>query len=408
MRLLALCWLVGASAIAGCRPAFATDALFQVLDVQVDESAQTAALAREKALAGGARRAWDVLIQRFVDPRQKRPIPDYSQGEIDDAINDFWVGAEKSSSVRYIATLNFNFRKEQVQKLLSARGVRFTMTPSPPVLVVPVVATVRDAVAAPSTSPTPASVPPVQQAGASASTPPLSTAEIGGGADSWRAAWRGVKIVSLVPIRVFGGTSGSGTLTADDAVHGDVGRLSDAAQRDGAVDALVTVATIAPAIEPNSHALTVSSVRYGAGSQPQALPDRVFPIDADKPISDVFARAAEAVVQDLDAEWRHGPSASIKTSSALAVTVPTASLEQWVERRQALDSVPGIERINVTSLTREGAHVTIVYSGGSDDLEAALAQRNLYLHNPDGAWIVSSEPPAARIDETPGFVAPPR
>ena len=49
------------------RPA-ADDDLFEVLDIKVDETDQTAAAAREKALAAGERRAWDVLVQRLVDP----------------------------------------------------------------------------------------------------------------------------------------------------------------------------------------------------------------------------------------------------------------------------------------------------------------------------------------------------
>ena len=48
------------------------DDLFQVSGIRVDETDQTAAAARMKALAAGERRAWEVLVGRLVDPAQRR------------------------------------------------------------------------------------------------------------------------------------------------------------------------------------------------------------------------------------------------------------------------------------------------------------------------------------------------
>ena len=75
--------------ITTCNPAMAADKdLFEVLDIKVDETAETAAAAREKALQIGERLAWDTLVQRFVDPQQRR-LPQFSQQQIGDAVKDF-------------------------------------------------------------------------------------------------------------------------------------------------------------------------------------------------------------------------------------------------------------------------------------------------------------------------------
>src|SRR5512134_1774033 len=132
-----MAWLLGVLiAISGPAPAADND-LFEVLDIKVDETDETAAAAREKALQTGERLAWDALVRRFVDPQQPR-FPQFSQQQIGDAVKDFWVSAEKTSPVRYIATLNYNFHPQRVERLLASRGVRFTITRSDPLVVVPV------------------------------------------------------------------------------------------------------------------------------------------------------------------------------------------------------------------------------------------------------------------------------
>ena len=85
-----MAWLLAVLiAISGPAPA-ADDDLFEVLDIKVDETDETAAAAREKALQIGERRAWDTLVHRFVDPQQRR-LPQFSQRDIGDAVKDFWV-----------------------------------------------------------------------------------------------------------------------------------------------------------------------------------------------------------------------------------------------------------------------------------------------------------------------------
>lgn len=355
---LALMVVVVAACIASAK---ADDDLFEVLDVRVDETDQTAAAAREKALAVGERRAWDVLVQRLADPQQRR-LPEFSQREIGDAVKDIWVTEEKTSSVRYIATLNYNFRPTSVSRLLTSRGVRFTMTPSQPVVVLPVY-------------------------------------EAEGGRllwddpNPWRQAWQSVRIRGLVPIKVPNGDLADLSIVGvDQALAGDRSRLAELAQRHGGGGALVTVATVEAGPASTARNLKISSIRYSATTA-QPLAERSFALDAD-PTPDLLRQAALAVAEDLQAAWRHGTAAvpaEGKPASATRVAVPLPSLEDWVRIRKQLRTLPQVQSVTLQSITREEARLTIVYPGNTEQLSSALAQSGLYLRDRDGEWVITTD-----------------
>ena len=347
--------------VAACAAsAAADDDLFEVLDIKVDETDQTAAAAREKALAAGERRAWDVLVQRLVDPQQRR-LPEFSQREIGDAVKDMWVTEEKTSPIRYIASLNYNFRPASIRRLLASRGVRFTMTPSQPVIVLPVYEAAGERLLWDDPNP-------------------------------WRQAWQGVRVRGLVPIKVPNGDLADLSIVGvDQALAGDRPRLAELAQRHGGSDALVTVARVEAGPAPNAH-LKVSSIRYSATAA-QPLAERSFTGEAGV-TPDLLRQAALAVADDLQAAWRRGMAAAPaegKPTSVTRVVVPLPSLEDWVRIRKRLLALPDIQSVTLQSITREEARLTIVYPGNTEQLSSALAQTGMYLRDQDGAWMITTD-----------------
>jgi hypothetical protein len=361
MATLALVMVTVAACITS---AAAEDDLFEVLDIKVDETDQTAAAAREKALAAGERRAWDVLVQRLADPQQRR-LPEFSQREIGDAVKDFWVTEEKTSPVRYIATLNYNFKPESARRLLTSRGVRFTMTPSQPVVVLPVYE--------------------VEGARLLWDDP-----------NPWRQAWQSTRVRGLVPIKVPNGDLADLSIVgADQALAGDRSRLVELAQRHGGGDALVTVATVETSPASTARNLKVSAIRYSATSA-QPLVERSFPIEGGGVTPDLLRQAALAVADDLQAAWRRGTAtaaapAESKPTSATRVVVPLPSLEDWVRIRKRLRALPQVQSVTLHSITREEARLTIVYPGNTEQLSSALARSGLYLRDQDGAWVITTD-----------------
>ncbi len=374
-----MAWLLGVLiAISGPAPA-ADDDLFEVLDIKVDETDETAAAAREKALQSGERRAWDTLVQRFVDPQQRR-LPQFSQQEIGDAVKDFWVSGEKTSPVRYIATLNYNFKPQRVERLLASRGVRFTITRSDPLVVVPVYTA-------------------------------DGTSKLWDDPNPWRQAWQGMRLRGLLTLKVpQGDISDLSTVGVEQAVAGDRARLAELAQRYEAADALVTLAKVEPGATPDSQQLKVTAIRYNL-STTQPLADRSLPIEGAGVTPELLGQAALAVANDVDVAYRRGwtPATGLvspldaRQSTTAQVVVPVSSLDDWVAKRKRIQSLPQIDRVKLVSLSRDAARLTIVYPGPTEQLAAALVQAGLYLSKQNGEWVISSEAP--RVDQQSGAAA---
>ena len=86
--------------------------VFEVRDVAVDVTAETATKARELALIEGRKLAFRRLLERLTLRIEHQGLPDLGAEEIAAYVNDFSVAEEKTSAVRYLARLNFRFKHE--------------------------------------------------------------------------------------------------------------------------------------------------------------------------------------------------------------------------------------------------------------------------------------------------------
>ena len=112
--------------------------IFTVRDVPVDETAATAADARQTALAVGQRRAFRRLMNRLVPEAHQSSIPALDSNLLQYYVLDFSVDNERTSAVRYLADLTFRFNADEVRNLLRSNSVGFAETRSKPLLVLPV------------------------------------------------------------------------------------------------------------------------------------------------------------------------------------------------------------------------------------------------------------------------------
>jgi len=98
---LAFALLAGSGMLAGTALAQAQGAdIFTVRDVPVDETAATAADARQAALAVGQRRAFRRLMERLVPEDQQERIPAVDSTALQYYVQDFSVNNERTSTVR--------------------------------------------------------------------------------------------------------------------------------------------------------------------------------------------------------------------------------------------------------------------------------------------------------------------
>jgi hypothetical protein len=332
--------------------------VFEVRDVKVDVTAKTAAAAREKALADGEVEAFHRLIQRLALPADRALLPELTRQEISSLVKDFSVAQEKASTVRYLASLDYTFKADKIRRLLVDSGVPYAATRSKPILVLPV----------------------YQSAGALI---------LWDEPNRWRDAWAArPEEAGLVPTIVpIGDLTDIAAISAEQAVQGDPARLAAMARRYGTGDTLVVHAVQenqAPAEPPG---LKVTVGRYRPEGRVQAFV-RTFRAQQGETLDAVFDRAVDAIIGQMENDWKQENLLQFDRPSVAAVTVRIAELGDWLTVRRRLENVAVLQRVDLVLLSRDQARVNLYYAGTPHQLLVALEQADLSLAQEGAEWIL--------------------
>lgn len=347
--LLALAFAVLSGVAAAAEPE-----VFTIRGMQVDATAETAADARDQALAEGQRAAFQRLMARLTLAADRAKAPVLGADAISDLVRDFEVADEKTSAVRYLATITVRFRPEAVRDFLRRAGVGFAETPSKPLLILPV----------------------FEVAGA------LSLWDE---PNPWRDAWAKLPPSDgLVPlVRPRGDLQDIATIGAEQAVRGDDTRLRAIAARYGASDVLIARAGMrfpdgAPAAGHSGPWLQVSLSRFGNVLLEQTRVEAFYPQPGED-LNAVLARAAATIAAQVEENWKRNNRLRFGTGDEMTVEVPISSLDQWLEIKGKLEAVPFIRRSDLIYLTRTVAWLRLNFIGDEEQLRLALSQSDLAL-----------------------------
>ncbi|HUN44913.1 MAG TPA: DUF2066 domain-containing protein [Stellaceae bacterium] len=340
--------------------------LYAISNVAVDATAQSAVQARDIARADGERRAFRTLLERLTLREDWGRLPKVSDADLFDLVQDFEVNSERSSTVRYLATLTFRFRPEPVRRLLRDQGIPFTETRSKPLVVLPVLTIAGKNLLWDDPNP-------------------------------WRAAWSKLALAEgLVPMQAPLAELGDvQAIDADQAVKGDKGALAEIGRRYGNDDVLVTEASLSGS--GDQRMLQITTARYGAGFSDQTWVGSVKATAADESDDDFYGQAVAAVIADVTEAWKKATLSRTGDAASLVVVVPIAGgLKDWVTVRDRLQSIPAIQRANLISLTPTDARVEIRYIGDPAQLQLVLSQRDLALAQGDPDWTLTAKGGAAQ------------
>jgi hypothetical protein len=373
---LAICAAGGAAAQSG-------GDVFTVRDVAVDETAATAAEARQEALAVGQRRAFRRLMDRLVPEDQQPLVPTVDVNTLQYYVLDFSVNNERSSAVRYLADLTFRFNPDEVRKLLRQNGVAFSETRGKPVVVLPVYS---DTV-----------------------TEPTLWLE----ANPWRDVWaQRPGDDGLVPMTVpLGDVGDIATIDAGGVLSGDAEALRTIAANYGAEDVLVTSATLSGNPDSGSAVLEVVTRRYQDGTATVTQRDKLVQVTGE-PLDGFLMRAAERVDNSVQEYWKQQYLLQFGNQRWILVFVPLGGLDDWLTVRRRLKGVAAIQQTNLSTLSRREAQLEISFVGDEQRLTRALAQRDLSLVlRVDSNWelTLSDRPrpePAVPQGAVPGAAIP--
>lgn len=332
-------------------------AVYKVANLSVDIQAKDAVTAKNRALALAKRQALHTVFRRIAPFNSSDRYPDVPPATIDDMLEGFAVQRERNSATRYLATLDFSFSAEEVRKLLGGKGIPVNDNQAGPVGVLPIY---------------------------------IDKGKIDqSGRDPWRMAWTGLDLAhGIVPVKLVRTGPSFTVETLSGLLGGDVQGFVELRDKVKAEKLVLAIA------EPTADGKTLTTRLFGVDRVGSVGLTRHDPVNKDgmKPAA---AYAASVALRVLDGRWKLMQSPGRTGDgggelSGIDVVVEFAGMSQWKDIRARLVKVPGVNGLDVRSLSARTAQIGLQFPGGAERLSRALEPHGLSLHGGNGSWILRS------------------
>lgn len=343
-------WIAAAPAVHA-----QSDELFTISDIAVDKQADTAAKARELALAEGYDEAFRRLLERLVPQDKMNLVPKLETKALTALVRDFEVTDEKTSAVRYLAKLRIRFERQSVRAVLRDARVPYAETQSKPMVVLPL----------------------LHRAGITLLWDRPNT---------WLKAWTTVPMRGgLVPMIVpKGGLGDLRIISAAQAARRDPARINDIARSYHAAGALIVTA--------RPHASQVSvTVRRSDDRQNRAWQTVIRRREGESD-GDLMRRAASETATFIQEQWKRENLLRFDQQNQISVVVPLEELTQWVSVRRRVEDLAFVSKAELVGISRTEAKLLLSYVGDEQQLKTAMAQKDMRLSREDDSWFLYYTP----------------
>lgn len=321
--------------------------VFTVEGVEVDATAASAAAARERAILAGQQKALDQLFDRMTPRDQRAALPRSSATDIGDLVRDFAVEAEKTSAVRYLASLTVRFRPDAIRAMLRGANVSFAETMSKPIVIVPL----------------------------AQSSAGISLWEEG---NPWLAAWQRNQRSGLVPFVVPSGDQDDAVaLDGARAKAGDPEGLAALAWRYKAGNVIVATAEARPQ-DDRALSIQLTSAQFDAEGRREGTQVRTIVAEGATREAQ-WQRAAAQMAEDIEDDWKRTNLIRFDSERSLVANAPLTALSDLIELRKRLSAVSFLRSYELLAVARDGAQLRLHFFGDERQLAIALAQSDLVL-----------------------------
>jgi len=332
--------------------------VYTAVNLSVDVQAKDAVTAKTNALEAAKRRALATVMRRVSPFNSSGRFPEISEKQIDDMLEGFAVQRERNSATRYLATLDFTFNADAIRRLLAKEGIPLSDQQAEPITVIPVF---------------------------------ISGGKIDHtGRDPWRAAWNGLDLLhAIVPVKVGRAAPSMTMEELSGLLGGSPQAFVDLREKANADKLVLAVA------EPTADGKTLTSRLYGfdrIGALGLTRQDPVMSGDM-KATAVHAASIAHAVI---DGRWKliQGPASSADgggPATGIDIFVEFSGMDQWKDMRARLTKVPGVNALDVKSLSARHAQVGLQFPGGAERLAQVLGSHGMTLQDGgNGAWVLRS------------------
>jgi hypothetical protein len=350
----------------------AADSVFEVAKIFVDSTAKDAVAAKQKGMAEAEQRAFQTVLKRLVPLSATAQLPTVGAEDVSSLVTGVAIRSEQYSTTRYIATLDISFSAPGVKRLLQSYGVAFSEAQAPALTVLPIVID-KNAVRS-------------------------------SGPEDWRGAWEALDTShSMTPATIVNPRAELTVETANAILGGDTGALATLQSQYGDRPLVVAEAKVADG----------KFVMRLVGEDSAGNINYVDELPLDGRNAKTVAReAAEIAFGILENRWKvtqssggapqptqttYGeeppvpgaePAAPGEVPRNLAASVEFSGLKDWQDIRARLMNVPGLQALEVNSLSARSAAVTFEFAGSLGRLQSELGSIGFSLEDRDGTFVV--------------------
>ncbi|MDA7945963.1 MAG: DUF2066 domain-containing protein [Hyphomicrobiaceae bacterium] len=341
---------------SGMAGAQSTD-VYTVAKLSVDVRAKDAVSAKKQAIADAKIRALYTVMRRLAPFNSSQTLPVLKLKTVDDVLEGYTVRSERNSKTQYLATLDFAFNPEGVRRLLVEKNIPINDQQAEPVAVLPLY---------------------------------VNKGKIDHtGRDPWRTAWNSLDLTNaIVPVRLVRPSPAFTFDKLTELVGGNVEAY--VALRDKYKSDKLVVAIAEQSADGKAFTTQLFGVdRVGSISLTRNDPIHKGGVKASA------SEAASIALGVIEGRWKFVLSPAVgeggaATLNAFDVVVEFGGMREWRDIRGRLRKVPGVQALDVGSLSARTASVKFQFLGGPDRLSQALAPHGLALTGGEGSWVLRS------------------
>ena len=343
-----------------CSSAAQIGGVYTVNNVNVDEIAESAAVARVTALKIGQKRAYKRLMKRIVPIEDFSNLPKISNKQLVQLVSGVEVLEEKTSPVRYLGKFVVRFKPSAVRSYLLNASVRFAETKSKAMITLPLLR--------------------VQ-----------ATLQLWDSGNLWLDAWRELpKSDGLIDIIVpKGDPPDIADISPEQAVTGNAERIKSISQRYGAHGALLTVATIK---DFRGKKIIELATSWLSPSGIDRTLIKSLKHKEGRSLQRTLLSAAKFLRDEIEEDWKQSNLLRFEDSRELIAQTNVRGLSDLISLKNKLETNSFVQRTEIVRVSRNSALIRIQYIGHPEQLRLSLLQRDIVLTHGAVYWRLENQP----------------
>lgn len=314
--------------------------MFTASNIKVDVVDKDATIARKHAMANGQSLGLFKVLERIVDKKQFENLPEISDDEISDMVLDISVSDEKTSKIRYIASLDIRYKPEAIHNYLKNIGISFVQSPSQPYLLLPLYYEKKEVF-------------------------------LWESLNSWALAWRNADS-SLIPMIIpdADDTNTNTNITVSDVVNFTPELLNKWQE------SYKTAGVIIAEVRNSGNNLRFTATKYQNGKEIESIQMNEA---VDNDLSLALKNLVKNYVEKTELSYRDENVVNIADDTFITAVIPLSSISDWLMVEKKLKQISTITKIELKAMSKTRAQIELWFADGLENLGKSLNTNGLKI-----------------------------